>query len=115
MTLNTELLIPVETNRKESRQQLTMKGDISRKTGDFERQIDLRGNRAEEVMYILEKHIDDALLIGIYDFSILHGKGHGVLRNVVRQILAKHSNVESFESEHIERGGDGITLVRLKR
>jgi DNA mismatch repair protein MutS2 len=115
MTLSTEMLMPAETQRKEAKQQMTMKGDISRKTGDFDRQLDLRGIKAEEVMYILEKHIDDALLIGIYDFSVLHGKGYGVLRNVVRQILAKHPNVESFESEHIERGGDGITLVRLNR
>lgn len=115
MTLNTDQLLAVEGKKKVQKQTMTVKGDLNRKTGSFERQLDMRGMRAEEVMYALEKHIDDALLIGIYDFSVLHGKGSGVLRNVVRQILAKHNNVDGFESEHIERGGDGITLVRLKR
>ena len=109
------LILLNEPNDKKGTQKIKLDGDLQKKAGNFQRNLDIRGAKAEEVMYILEKHIDDALLIGIYDFSILHGKGHGVLRNVVRQILSKHPNVDGFESEHVERGGDGITLVRLCR
>jgi len=116
LTLPAELLVPLpEKQGKHIERKLKLQHDMHQKVGVFERQLDIRGMKAEEVMYVLEKHIDDALLIGIYDFSILHGKGYGVLRNVTRQILSKHPNVESFESEHVERGGDGITLVRLRK
>lgn len=116
ITLPREMLIPVPDEKKHSqKQQIRLKDSLSQKTELFSRQLDLRGFKAEEVMYALEKHIDDALLIGVYQFAVLHGKGYGVLRNVVRQILSKHPNVEGFESEHIERGGDGITVVRLKK
>jgi DNA mismatch repair protein MutS2 len=94
---------------------VNISSDYQQKAGLFSKQLDIRGMKPEDVMYILEKHIDDALLIGVYGFSILHGKGYGVLRNVTRQLLAKHPNIESFESEHVEAGGDGITIVRLKR
>ncbi len=114
MTLPSEMVTSIGKNKKQV-QSVIVKNDLNRKTEHFRQQLDIRGARAEEVIYILEKHIDDALLIGIYDFSVLHGKGHGILRTVVRQILAKHPNVEGFESEHVERGGDGITLVKLKR
>ncbi len=112
--MNTSDVIPVkEKTSAASKVNIRLEGELNKKTGNFARQIDMRGFKAEEVMAVLEKHIDDGLLIGVYDFSILHGKGNGVLRNVVRQLLSKHPNVESFESEHIERGGDGITLVKL--
>jgi len=115
MTIDSSQLTPLEKNQSQKRKSISIRTDVQSKTGNFERTLDLRGFKAEQVMYSLEKHIDDALLIGIYDFSVLHGKGFGVLRNVVRQLLAKHPNVEGFESEHVDRGGDGITLVRLKR
>jgi DNA mismatch repair protein MutS2 len=114
MMLEKDSLIPLSNQTEEKgTQKIKLSGDLHKKAGNFSRQLDIRGNKAEDVLYALEKYIDDALLIGVYDFSVLHGKGHGVLRNVVRQLLSKHPNVEGFESEHVERGGDGITLVRL--
>jgi DNA mismatch repair protein MutS2 len=116
LSLPAELLVPLpEQQKKGIERKLKLQHDLHQKVGLFERQLDLRGMKAEEVMYVVEKHIDDALLIGICDFSILHGKGYGVLRNVSRQILSKHPNVESFQSEHVDRGGDGITIVKLRK
>jgi DNA mismatch repair protein MutS2 len=45
---------------------------------------------------------------------ILHGKGEGVLRKVIREQLKRYKEVASFADEHVERGGDGITVVVLK-
>lgn len=116
VTMKSDILIPLSEEKQNVKQNsVKYATNMTQKSVEFNRNLDLRGNRAEDVMQLLEKHIDDALLVGIYDFSILHGKGFGVLRTVVRQILAKHPNVQSFESEHVERGGDGITLVTLKR
>jgi len=62
----------------------------------------------------LDQFIDDAILLGQAELKILHGKGEGVLRKVVRDHLRKIKAVASVSDEHIERGGDGITIVVLK-
>lgn len=113
MTLKPDQLNIVTENRSNSNKGIKLKESIVSRANNFKRDLDVRGFRAEELQNILEKHIDEALLVGIKSFSILHGRGHGILRSVVKQVLAKHSNVISFEHEHIERGGDGITIVHL--
>lgn len=77
-------------------------------------QIDVRGMRAEEVMAKMDNVMDQALLVGQNELRIVHGKGNGVLRKVVREHLRKYGEVQSMEDEHADRGGDGVTIVRLK-
>ncbi len=79
----------------------------------FSPYLDLRGKRANDAIEELEKFIDKALVAGIKELSVLHGKGDGILRKVIREHLKEYSQVKHFESEHVERGGDGITLVSL--
>jgi DNA mismatch repair protein MutS2 len=66
------------------------------------------------VVPVLDQFIDDAILLGHGELRILHGKGEGVLRKVVREQLKKFKQVASLKDEHIERGGDGVTVVILK-
>jgi DNA mismatch repair protein MutS2 len=80
---------------------------------NFTPSADFRGMRAEEVLAALEKFLDDAVLSGTHEVRILHGKGWGILRRVVRDYLKKYPGIISFSDEHVERGGDGITIVRL--
>jgi len=87
---------------------------ISAKSENFKIQLDIRGFRAEEAIAELEHYLDDALLVGTYHVSILHGKGNGILRQVVRQYLSKNQHVKTYHDEHIERGGYGITVVELR-
>ena len=87
---------------------------INDKIAGFKTTLDVRGKRAEEITEIIEKYIDDALLLKIYNVRILHGKGFGVLRNIIHEVLARHKNVVSYENEHVEKGGEGITVVILK-
>ena len=86
---------------------------INSKAENFNIQLDIRGFRAEDALVQLEQYLDDALLIGTYHVSILHGKGNGILRQVVRQYLSKNQHVKAYHDEHIERGGYGITVVEL--
>lgn len=113
MTLNPDQLNIVSENRSTSNKSIKLKDSIVNRANNFKRDLDVRGFRAEEIQNLLEKHIDEALLVGVNSFSILHGRGHGILRSVVKQVCAKHPNVASYEYEHIERGGDGITIVHL--
>ncbi|MBP9926615.1 MAG: Smr/MutS family protein, partial [Cyclobacteriaceae bacterium] len=88
--------------------------DISRKQSLFVNTLDIRGKRVEEVNSALDQFIDDAILLGQTEIKILHGKGEGVLRKVVRERLKGNKSIASVADEHVERGGDGITIVILK-
>ncbi|NVO02665.1 MAG: Smr/MutS family protein [Bacteroidetes bacterium] len=88
--------------------------DINKKLSDFKTSIDIRGKRAEEVHSLIQQYIDDAILLNIPQVNILHGKGNGVLRSIVRDYLKIIEEVKSFKDEEIEMGGNGITVVNFR-
>lgn len=83
-------------------------------TRSFSPQLDVRGMRVEELVPVLTRFMDDALLFGVGEVSILHGKGEGILRAVVRDYLKSLKTVAAYRDEHADRGGAGITVVVLK-
>jgi DNA mismatch repair protein MutS2 len=88
--------------------------NIYEKQSQFNSTLDVRGKRVEEVISVLDQFLDTAILLGHGEIRILHGKGEGVLRKVIRDHLKKYKQVASISDEHVERGGDGITMVVLK-
>ena len=76
-------------------------------------ELDIRGMRADESLARLEQFLDKAVRDGFNSVRIIHGRGKGILRNVVREHLTRHPLARSFEAEARERGGDGATLVHL--
>jgi DNA mismatch repair protein MutS2 len=73
--------------------------------------LDLRGKRVDEAFPELQQYIDDAILLSVKEVRILHGKGTGTLREITREYLRSVKEVKSFQDEHVERGGAGITVV----
>ena len=88
--------------------------DYSEKMKSFEHKLDLRGKRGEDALVILAQYLDDASLLGVKDLKILHGKGNGILRQLVRKLLEGRSDVANYQDESVEFGGSGITLVKMK-
>lgn len=88
--------------------------DILKKATEFKLQIDLRGKRADEALDIVQKYIDEAILLDVFEVSILHGKGNGILRHLIREYLAKVKEVKQFHDERLENGGHGITVVKFR-
>ncbi|HET9486045.1 MAG TPA: endonuclease MutS2 [Chryseosolibacter sp.] len=88
--------------------------NLYEKQAHFNPTLDVRGKRVEEVLPLLEQFVDTALLLGHGELRILHGKGEGILRKVIREQLGRRKEVATFYDEHVERGGDGITVVVLK-
>src|ERR1700743_1622492 len=80
----------------------------------FSPEIDVRGRRGDEALYEIEKMLDRALMMGFNNLKIIHGKGDGILRKLIRDYLKKYDAVSRMEDEHADRGGDGITYVYLK-
>jgi DNA mismatch repair protein MutS2 len=88
--------------------------DINKKLENFKLQLDIRGMRANDALNEVEEYLDNALMLNIHQVSILHGKGNGILRMVVREYLSKNREIKTYYDEHIERGGHGITIVELR-
>jgi DNA mismatch repair protein MutS2 len=80
---------------------------------NFKPEIDIRGVRGEEAINQVRELIDNALIVQHRNLRILHGKGNGILRQLVRQYLATMDVVKSFRDEHVEFGGSGITVVEM--
>ncbi|WP_088103764.1 endonuclease MutS2 [Halalkalibacter urbisdiaboli] len=77
-------------------------------------ELDLRGERYEEAMMRVEKYIDDALLAGYHQVSIIHGKGTGALRKGVKELVKRHPHVKGARDAAMNEGGLGNTVIELK-
>ena len=88
--------------------------DLHSKMATFTHQLSIRGLRADEAFGKVESFIDEALLLGVDEVRIVHGKGHGVLREIVRNYTKDHSGIESVTDEHADRGGAGVSIVRFQ-
>ena len=88
--------------------------DINEKAQHFNLTLDVRGQRGDEAVDNVAKYIDEATLLSIKEVSILHGKGNGILRKLIREYLSKQSCIQNFSDASLETGGAGITRVTLK-
>jgi DNA mismatch repair protein MutS2 len=88
--------------------------DLNTKIQHFQTELNLIGVRGEDAIRKLQEYMDDAYLLGFKQVRIVHGKGYGILRKLVREWLRKSGMVESIADEHIEMGGDGVSIVTLK-
>ncbi|HSZ26454.1 MAG TPA: Smr/MutS family protein [Cytophagaceae bacterium] len=84
------------------------------KSETFSPTLDLRGKRGEEALIEVIQFIDNALILNANDLKIVHGKGDGILRTLIRDHLRHYKQVASLQDEHADRGGAGVTIVKLK-
>lgn len=88
--------------------------NLNDKMKDFRPELNIIGTRGDEAMRKLDLFIDDAYLLGIKQVKIVHGKGYGILRTLVRDSLNRNPLVSSVQNENIEFGGDGASIVMMK-
>jgi DNA mismatch repair protein MutS2 len=87
---------------------------VSEKKINFKQQIDVRGLRADEALQKVAGYIDEAIIAGVSEVKILHGKGNGILRELIRNYLKTIDYIVSANDEHVEFGGAGITVVKFE-
>ncbi len=88
--------------------------DFHQRRAHYSTILNVRGFRANDALKAVMDFIDEGILLGETHLSILHGKGDGILRAVIREQLQTEDSIKSIQDEHIEKGGAGITLVTLK-
>jgi DNA mismatch repair protein MutS2 len=77
-------------------------------------QLNIRGMRGDEAMKEVQHYLDNAIAAGRSDVQIIHGKGKGILKQLVHEYLDNRSEVKDYEMAPIEQGGAGCTVVTLK-
>jgi len=90
-------------------------GKITRsKAQNVKSSVDLRGQMLEEALLNTDKYLDDAYIAGLNEVTIIHGKGTGVLRDGIKQLLKGHKHVKSFRDGAYGEGGIGVTVAEIK-
>jgi len=77
-------------------------------------ELDIRGCNIEEARGKADKYIDEAVIAGLHEVSIIHGKGTGALRKGIHDFLKTHAHVASFRLGKYGEGETGVTIVTLK-
>jgi len=107
-----------EVQMVERKKEITQRGIgkiVSNKSESIKTEFDFRGSNVEEAIPLVDKYLDDAYLSGLSQVYLIHGKGTGVLRNYIREMLKKHPHVKSMRTGGFDEGGSGVTVVELKR
>ena len=77
--------------------------------------VNVVGQNLDDAQMTVDKYLDDAFMAGLETVSIIHGRGAGILKNGIQQMLKHHKHVKSFRKGEYKEGGDGVTIVTLKR
>lgn len=77
--------------------------------------INVRGKLLEEAVAEVDKYIDDAFIAKLEKVTIIHGRGEGILRRGIQDMLKRHKGVLEFRDGSFNEGGNGVTVVTIKR
>lgn len=90
------------------------RGEVNLNLSSISSSIDLRGLDAEEALYRVDKYLDEAYMAGLTQVTIIHGKGTGILRNAINELLRGYKHVKSFRLGEYGEGGTGVTVAIFK-
>lgn len=112
MTVPLSVCRAIETQKK-STQKIKSQSMGFAKVNEVNREVDIRGMLVDEAEEIVGKYLDDALLAGLSQVLIIHGKGTGALRKGIRAYLKTQRCVQDMHFGEASEGGDGVTVVQL--
>ena len=101
--------------KKEKPKSSTRKNSIeSRASKDINNRCDLRGLMVDEALLVLDRFIDDLVMSGLNECTIIHGKGTGALRSAVTKFLKEDSRIRFSRLGTFGEGENGVTIAELK-
>jgi DNA mismatch repair protein MutS2 len=108
-----EKISPSEYRNTVTVKSSSIQSELLVKRLNFKSSLDVRGERSLEALEQVALFIDEAIMLGINEVRILHGKGNGILKDEIRRYLKSFGQTIQFFDEHEEAGGAGITVVQL--
>jgi DNA mismatch repair protein MutS2 len=84
------------------------------RTAPIKSEINLLGQTVDEALYNVDKFLDDALMQGVAQVRIIHGRGTGKLKNGIHSYLRTNKNVAEYRLGNYNEGDSGVTIVTLK-
>lgn len=76
--------------------------------------INVQGKNLDDALVSTEKYLDDAFMAHLEEVTIIHGRGEGILKKGIQDMLKRHKQVKSFRKGNYNEGGEGVTIVKLK-
>jgi DNA mismatch repair protein MutS2 len=76
--------------------------------------IELIGKNLDEAEQLLDKYLDDAVLAGLFEVTVVHGRGEGILKRGLNEFMKKHRQVKKTRTGAFDEGGEAVTIVTLK-
>jgi DNA mismatch repair protein MutS2 len=118
-TVKKDKLVLAQPPAKQESEEVSYKETVSmidtkEKMLHFQFELDVRGKMKDEAMLELQPWVDDAILLGIEEARVLHGRGNGLLKNTVRTTLRKYKEIESLADGAPHQGGESVTVVRFR-
>ena len=110
------MLINEGKDRKPQAKSSSKYGSLLRsKSSSVSASINVRGKNLDDALADVEKYLDDVYMAGLDMVSIIHGRGGGILKDGIRQMLKRKKYVDSYGAASYNDGGEGVTIVRMKK
>jgi len=110
---NVNALAPAKKKKKKAEAQSYVAASLG-SLDDIKPEIDLRGQTVDDALIEVDKYLDDAARAHLETVSIIHGKGTGVLRSAISDMLRHHPHARSFRPGRYGEGEAGVTVVEIK-
>lgn len=110
------MLINEGKDRKPQAKSSSKYGSLLRsKSSSVSASINVMGKNLDDALADVEKYLDDVYMAGLDMVSIIHGRGGGILKDGIRQMLKRKKYVDSYGAASYNDGGEGVTIVRMKK
>ena len=86
-----------------------------RKSANVKPEVNVQGKNLDDALIEVEKYLDDVFMGGLDKVTIIHGRGEGILKQGIRDMLKRNRQVDSFKAGKYNEGGEGVTVVKLKK
>lgn len=108
------MLIDEVKKQKPSPKQRNYSSMYQAKAMNMSTTINVRGQNLDDAVMNVDKYLDDAFMAGLKEVTVIHGRGEGILRTGLQQMMKRHKHVKAFRKGAYNEGGDGVTIVQLK-
>ena len=115
LNLNDLVLINDGTQKKKKPKTPKYGELYKRKAMNISATVNVQGKYLDDAVMDVDKYLDDAYVAGLEEVTIIHGRGEGILKTGIRNLLKKNRHVASYRKGNYNEGGEGVTIVKMKK